>query len=414
MNSGFKFTLAPKHESMSESTVRSSSLFQRAISRLNSAVNPTIQPRTYPVSKKKRSGADLFSRRERSYKELDALEVRYIQGGPVREAIDSYALFALSNGFYLEGKDEGLVNDVQSQLNALDIESSMWQGIIDSLVIGDGFQEIVTGKGRYQDTILAIQPRPAKMFDIESDEHGVKLGYKQYLDPDGRTYIPLELDQILNISLFHLGGSVYGMSLVNSAKDDIDRDVKMIDSLVSAIERHGHPRYHARVGREGEDPGQQALDAVADQLHDLKSSTELATCHDVEIVSLDASGVGNTKAYSDLTMGRMACALGVPLDVMGITEGSNRSTATVRQKVFEMKVSTIQHRLESIYNSQIIDRLSGRPRAVTLKFNDISPEDELREVEYVAKVLNADPISPIVGHEWARRRLRITEEDAAL
>jgi hypothetical protein len=108
----------------------------------------------------------------------------------------------------------------------------------------------------------------------------------------------------------------------------------------------------------------------------------------------------------------MACALGVPLDVLGVTEGSNRSTATVRQKVFETKISTIQRRIENIYNSNIIDRLTGQPGSVRFKFNDISPEDELREVEYVAKVLAADPISPIVGHEWARRRLRIPEEDA--
>ena len=390
----------------------SPSFFDRVWIRLNEIVNPPVRPRTIAGTRRQRTGSDLFSKRERSYKELDALEVRYLQGGPVREAIDSYPLFALSNGWYLDGKDEALVKDTEEQLAILDIESSIWQGIIDSLVFGDAFQEIVTGRGQYSDTVLALQPRPAKMFDIDADEYGVVTGYKQYLDPEGRRYIQLDLDQILHISLFHIGGSVYGTSLVNSAKDDIDRDVQMIESLVSAIERHGHPRYHAKVGKEGEDVGQPVLDSVADQLHDLKSNTELATCHDVEIVSLDTAGVGNTQAYSDLTLGRMACALGVPLDVLGVTEGSNRSTATVRQKVFETKISTIQRRIENIYNSNIIDRLTGQPGSVRFKFNDISPEDELREVEYVAKVLAADPISPIVGHEWARRRLRIPEEDA--
>ena len=390
----------------------SPSFLGRALTRLNEIVNPPARPRTIAGTRRQRTGADLFSKRERSYKELDALEVRYLQGGPVREAIDSYPLLALSNGWYLDGKDEALVKDTEAQLAVLDIESSIWQGIIDSLVFGDAFQEIVTGRGQYSDTILVLQPRPAKMFDIDADEYGVKTGYRQYLDQEGRKYIPLALDQILHISLFHIGGSVYGTSLVNSAKDDIDRDVQMIESLVSAIERHGHPRYHAKVGKEGEDVMQSVLDSVADQLHDLKSNTELATCHDVEIVSLDTTGVGNTQAYSDLTLGRMACALGVPLDVLGVTEGSNRSTATVRQKVFETKISTIQRRIENIYNSNIIDRLTGQPGSVRFKFNDISPEDELREVEYVAKVLAADPISPIVGHEWARRRLRIPEEDA--
>lgn len=383
------------------------------MSRLNPPAPPTPTYRTFSSTKKFNSQS-LFTRRDRSYKELEELELRYAQGGPVREAIDSYAMFALSNGYYLEGQDENLNSDVQAKLDQLDIESSFWQGIIDSLVLGDAFQELVTGSGAYSNTILAIQPRPGKMFDIESDDHGVVTGYKQYLDQSSKEFIPLKLEEILHISLFHQGGSVYGTSLIASAKDDIDRDVRMIDSLVSAIERHGHPRYHARVGREGEDPGYAALNAVADQLHELKSSTELATCRDVEISPLDASGISNTQAYSDLTMGRMACALGVPLDILGITEGSNRSTASVRQKVFELKISTIQKRIESIYNAQVIDRITGRPGMVKLKFNDISPEDELREVEYVAKVLNADPITPLVGHAWARRRLKISEQDADL
>ena len=105
---------------------------------------PAVQPRTYPSSQK-RTGVELFSKRDRSLKELEALELRYVQGGPVREAIDSYALFALSNGFYYDGNDEGLVSDTQSRLDELDIESSMWQGIVDALVFGDAFQELVKG-----------------------------------------------------------------------------------------------------------------------------------------------------------------------------------------------------------------------------------------------------------------------------
>ncbi len=370
---------------------------------------PAVQPRTYPSSQK-RTGVELYSKRDRSLKELEALELRYVQGGPVREAIDSYALFALSNGFYIDGKDEGLVSDTQSRLDELDIESSMWQGIVDALVFGDAFQELVLGLGT--DDIVLIQPRPSKMFDILTDEMGIKQGYVQYRDNQWKQRIPLELDQILHISLFHVGGSKYGLSLIGSAKDDIDRDARTIDGLVNSIEAHGKPRYHARVGEPGEDVDQPVLDRIADQLRDLRTNSELVTCKDTEITVLDASGVGNTKVYSDLTLGRMACALGVPLDVMGVTEGSNRSTATVRQQVFEMKISTIQHKLEQCYNSQLIDRITGIPGAVKLKFNDISPEDENAEIDYVTKVLNADPIRPLVGRKWALKRLKIPEQEA--
>ncbi len=372
---------------------------------------PAVQPRTYPSSQKK-SGAELFSKRDRSLKELESYEVRYVQGGPVREAIDSYALFALSNGFYVDGKDEALVKDVQARLEELDVESSLWQGIVDALVFGDAFQELVPGQGLRTNDVVMIQPRPAKMFDIVTDDHGIKTGYIQYRDNLWKQRIPLELDHILHISLFHVGGSKYGLSLIGTAKDDIDRDTRTIDGIVNAIEAHGKPRYHARVGEEGEDVDQPVLDRIADQLKDLRTNAELVTCKDTEITVLDAGGVGNTKVYSDLTIQRLACALGTPEEILGLGRGSTEATATVRQKCFEMKIGTIHHKLERCYNSQLIDRLSGVEGAVKLKFNDVSPEDEMKEVDYVTKVLNADPIRPLVGRKWALKRLKISEQEA--
>ncbi len=83
----------------------------------------------------------------------------------------------------------------------------------------------------------------------------------------------------------------------------------------------------------------------------------------------------------------------------------------MRQKVFENKIGTIQKRLERIYNEQLIDRLTGRPGEVRLKFNDISPEDEMREVQYVTSVLNADPIRPLASRKWAQQRLRLPVDE---
>ena len=75
------------------------------------------------------------------------------------------------------------------------------------------------------------------------------------------------------------------------------------------------------------------------------------------------------------------------------------------------KIGTIQKRLERIYNDQLIDQITGRPGAVRLRFNDISPEDELREVQYVTAVLNADPIRPLASRAWAQQRLRLPVDE---
>lgn len=369
------------------------------------------KPRTFPSAQRK-SVRDLFSRRDRSYRELVELETRYLQGGPVREAIDAYALMVLSNGWYIDGEDETLVQDTEDRLNELDLSGSLWQGIVDSLVFGDAFQELAPGAGTRSDEIVAIIPRPAKMFDILTDQAGMITGYRQFRDGGLREdYIDLDPRDMLHISLFHVGGSRYGLSLIASAKDDIDRDTRMICSLVDSIEAHGKPRYHARVGQPGEDVSQTVLDRIADQLDALQTNCELVTGRDTEITVLDSAGVANTKIYSDLTIQRLACALGVPEEILGLGRGSTEATATVRQKVFENKIGTIQKRLERIYNEQLIDRLTGRPGEVRLKFNDISPEDEMREVQYVTSVLNADPIRPLASRKWAQQRLRLPVDE---
>lgn len=394
----------------------SGTLRRRAVRALAAAVG-VAQPRTFPSVQ----GGDRknpFSKRDRDLKELELRETIYMQGGPVAEAIDSYALFALSNGYYFDGK-ERYVKDVEAKAEELDLRGSLWQQITGSLTMGDDFQELVPGSGLASDEIVMLLPRPAKMFDIQTDEYGLKNGYRQFKELSlresimswGDKYIDLGLDRILHTQLFSFSGSKYGISLIDRAKDDIYRDTRMIESLTDAIERHGHPRYHAKVGEPGEDVEQTVLERVADQLHDLTSKTELATCADVDIQVLDSSGVGNTKVYSDLTIQRLACALGTPEEILGLGRGSTEATATVRQQCFEMKIGTIHGRLERSNNAQLIDRLTGVPGAAKLKFNDVSEEDELTVAQYVATVLAADPIRPLASRIWAQKRLKLHGED---
>jgi len=374
------------------------------------ARGPAVAPRTFPSSQKK-TISQLFSKRDRDLKKLATLETIYLQGGPVSEAIDSYALLALSNGYYFDG-DETLVKDVEAAAQELDLHGSLWQQITGSLSMGDDFQELAPGSGDRSGDVVMIIPRPSKMFDVEADEYGIKTGYRQFI---GETWdqrsIPLRLDQMIHTQLFTFSGSKYGLSLIDRALDDIYRDTRMITSLTDAIERMGHPRYHGRVGAENEDVPQPVLDRVADQLNDLNSCTQLATCRDVEIVELNTAGVGNADTYSNLTIQRLACALGVPEEVLGLGRGSTEATAKVRQAMFEMKVSTIQGKLERSNDRQFVDRITKQPGKVHLHFNDISEEDELTVAQYVTAVLAADPLRPLASRQWAQKRLKLQGED---
>ncbi len=76
-----------------------------------------------------------------------------------------------------------------------------------------------------------------------------------------------------------------------------------------------------------------------------------------------------------------------------------------------MKVSTIQAKLERIYNAQLVDRITNAPGAVQLHFNDVSEEDELTVAQYVTAVLAADPMRPLASRKWAQKRLKLNGED---
>jgi len=79
----------------------------------------------------------------------------------------------------------------------------------------------------------------------------------------------------------------------------INRDTRMADGTATAIERHGHPKWWARCGREGQVVSPSVLNTITQKLEDLNSKNDIATQYDVAIQALDTGGVGNVQAYQD-------------------------------------------------------------------------------------------------------------------
>jgi hypothetical protein len=131
---------------------------------------------------------------------------------------------------------------------------------------------------------------------------------------------------------------------------------------------------------------------------------------------LDTTGVANVDTYSNISLQRTACALGVPEEMLGLGRGSTEATATVRMKAFLGKISTLQAIVGRTYSRGLIDRITGVPGAVWLEFNDVSPDDEAKIADWIAKMRQSSPLDPdaIVPAAWARERLGVPpDEDAA-
>ncbi len=335
---------------------------------------------------------DLFMDRERSQALLKKYRNVYEQGGAVSQAIDSHPLYILMNGYRLESEDEGAKEQVQELLDRLNIDEVTWQIVVDALVMGDSFSEIVPSRGG---GIGAIVPRDAGQFEIQFDDHGTISYYKQtVMMTTGRKEVILAPDQILHITLLNSAGKVYGDSLVGRCYDDINRDARILEGTSNSLYRHGFPKYHVQVGKEGEVVNETVLKDIKKEFEELHSRNEFITVKDVAINEIDKNNLNGMETIDYMSARRVFSALGVPGDLMGYREGTTDNTAVSRINAFMKRISTFQKKLERVYNQQIIDRELGTPGLVKLAFNDADQQTDGEKIQSLIALLQADSADP--------------------
>lgn len=345
---------------------------------------------------------DYFTKRDQN---LEKYRRIYQQGGIVSEAIDCYALFMLSSGWRLEGGSESQRKTIEDFFNKTDIESVLWRGIVDSLVVKKGLAEIAMMKGNASE-IAALIPRPAEMFIEKYDDYGNLLGYEQtvMVSKAKKTTIPLKPEQMFRIDL--------DLPLIERALDEITRDVEIADGTAKAIQRHGFPRWHLSIG-EGEYISKEAMTPIETAFQNLKPSHEMATGANVKIENIDSQGVPQTKLYGEWAVNRLSTALGVPEELLGLGRGSTEATANVKLQAFYNKIGTLQKRAARATNMQVIDRILKKEGIVKMVFNDVSPVDELMRAQVISTLLGATPVNPelVVNAKWCRDFLGVTIEE---
>lgn len=383
------------------------SLFSRALARLS----PARTRRTYEQDDGagyERSGYVSGKRPAFFDKDLkDAVKCRrmYEQGGMVGEAIDAYALFVFAQGYGLEGAEGATRSRVQTLLDKVNIEMLMRQMITDALVIpgGRGYAEIVWNRARSE--VVDLMYRPAETIMPIYDERGRIALYQQTVVRDGSTItVELPKEDMFVLDLH--------MELVKRAFKDIEIDAIVADATATAIQRHGYPRYHIRMGQAGEKVPDTVLESHGQEFEELRPDMEWTTTHDVEILNIDSAGVLQAQQYNNLFSQRLAAALGVPEEMLGLGRGSTEATANVRLENFKFKVAAIQRMSASELSTQVLDLITGAPGVVWFRFNEVSLDEMLKKAEIVAKLTGANSFDPhaIASPEWCQEFMGIQPE----
>ena len=351
---------------------------------------------------------------EKRFKDVWLWRQIYQRGGPVKEAVDTYPLFVLSSGWQLvcEEGQEGQKDRVQEWLDQphVDLDGIMWQGVLDAVLCGTSFQEIVpTRNGE----IWGVVPRDSASFRIVYDAYGRITGYSQVTFENGTTRktTPIAKERILTLTLFPMPGEMYGVSQIGAAYDDIMRDTDMIESITKAVHRHGTPKYQIKLGQPGDSIPEQALKDVRSEFEEIAAKHDFVTGPDCQILPIDTT-LSNLQEYSNLTLTRLATALGVPEEMLGLGRGSTEATANVRIRAFYDKITTIQQIVARTYSRQVIDKITGVPGAVWIEFNDPNAEDESKKAAWIAAIMTASGQNPfkVMPSAWVQEQFGISPD----
>ena len=343
----------------------------------------------------------------------------YRRGGPAATCIDVFPQFVLSNGyeFCADEEDSALKEKVEEWADQqhVNFDQVIWQGVLDAVICGTAFQEIIPDSGQYG--IWGIVPRDASSFRMVYDKYGRITAYEQIVDEGfnglDERIIRIQPASLLSISLFPVPGEMYGASLVERAYDDIMRDADMIESITCGVHRHGTAKNHVRVGIPGESVASIDLSDIKRMYEKVGAKNDWITDANVEIRAVDST-LSNLESYSNITLQRLAAAFGIPDELLGLGRGSTEATASVRIRAFFGTISTLQNIVARTYSQNVIDRITGVPGSVWLEFNEVSDESFFKYATAIAALRTGMDADAIIPADWAREKLGIPADDDPL
>lgn len=361
---------------------------------LRKASNDTTAGKGY-VASKSTNEPTFFNPIGRDEETLRKWELIYEQGGIASQCVDAYAYFILSNGWTIEGKSKAQREKCQEFTRKVQLRRKLWSYITDSIVFGRPFVEIGYGRGEGSGTPLVLNPLDPCTMRVESDIRGRVIGYTQIIRLNQNEVVKTHFtpEQMLSEPLFPKSGSLYGMSLVGRAYDDIVHDAKISEATAQSILRHGFPKYHIQVGMEGELIDPVVLQRLDTEFKALGPRSEIATPRDVIVNNLDKDALPNVKDLNEWVQGRMVISMGIPEVVMGLGRGSTEASSYVEMAAFYDKISMLQDVIEIIVNT-LFDKVTGREGAVTFNLSDANPEDENKKADRIYKLVTMNPIEP--------------------
>ena len=362
------------------------------------------------------AGLDLRQDPTRTFQRMRNLRNIYKQGGYISTGIDLYPLYTFGEWYTLESDDEGKKEEIEQFLQDINFNSITTALMTDALTVRDGIAEIVMGRCALGQVPVNIVPRPAECFEINTDLSGKVLSYTQKYDNRGNSINPITLkpEQVLHYQFMSDPTSPYGVSLIERAIHDIKRDTRVIEAIANGICLHGTPKWHIQANSRKADAiplSDTEWSDLETQFKDFNAKDQFITEGDILVEPKDTGGVANVNLYSDVAQARVIAALGVPAELLGLRQGTSDATAVSRISAFYKQVKLTQKDIETLWNVQIIDKITGKPGLVKMKLHSASIGEMLQKAVAVSQLRAGSFPDAIMDAKFAREWLNIPEDE---
>jgi hypothetical protein len=397
---------------------RKQGVIRRALSLLEGPVDGL---QTWAKAWNMKTGLDLTQDPTRNFRAMRNLRNIYLQGSYIAEGVDLFPLYAIGNGYELEideelGDGEEKKKEVQAFLDRINFYDVMWQLMVDAETVRDGVAEIVMGRGSLGQVPVNVVPRPAECFEFDTDQKGRITTYTQVCDNRGNTIqkVTLNPEQVLHYQFLSRTDSPYGISIVERVVHDIKRDTRVTEAITAGICLHGTPKWHIKANSTTTDAPQLSTsekDLLETEFEDFNAKDQFLTEGDVQVVALDTAGVQNVQMYSDVTLTRVVAGMGIPGELLGLRQGTTDATAVTRVGAFFKKIKSCQRDVEQMWNTQIIDKITGVPGLIKMKLSDTDPQDFAKMAGAIAQLRTGSDPDAVAPADWCREQLGVPEDE---
>ncbi|MDD4136741.1 MAG: hypothetical protein PHT99_02460 [Methanoregula sp.] len=397
---------------------RKQGVIRRALSLLE---GPVDSVQTWAKAWNMKTGLDLTQDPARNFRAMRNLRNIYLQGSYIAEGVDLFPLYAIGNGYELEideelGDGEEKKKEVQAFLDRINFYDVMWQLMVDAETVRDGVAEIVMGRGSLGQVPVNVVPRPAECFEFDTDQKGRITTYTQVCDNRGNsiTKITLNPERVLHYQFLSRTDSPYGISIVERVVHDIKRDTKVTEAITAGICLHGTPKWHIKANSTTPDAPQMSTaerDTLETEFKDFNAKDQFLTEGDVQVVALDTAGVQNVQMYSDVALTRVVAGMGIPGELLGLRQGTTDATAVTRVGAFFKKIKSCQRDVEQMWNTQIIDKITGVPGLIKMKLSDTDPQDFAKMAGAIAQLRTGSDPDAVAPADWCREQLGVPEDE---